>query len=162
VPFLKLNFRPGINRDQTSYSGEGGWYECDKIRFFSGYPQKLGGWQKATPYFYFGTSRQLFNWITSYNDNLLAVGTNNHVYIEVGGQFYNITPIERSVVASMPITSVEAEGTVNSIGSVVSTVALSGVAGTGTTGFVGTISPTDTSLHIYGVSSTGSTGTVTP
>lgn len=162
MPFLKLNFRPGINRDQTSYSGEGGWYECDKIRFFSGYPQKLGGWQKASPYFYFGTSRQLFNWITSYNDNLLAIGTNNHVYIEVGGQFYNITPIERSVVASMPITSVEASGEINSISSVTNTVALSGVSSAGTTGFVGTISPTNTSLHIYGVSSTGSTGTVTP
>ena len=136
MPFLKLNFRPGINRDQTSYSGEGGWYECDKIRFFSGYPQKLGGWQKASPYFFFGTSRQLFNWITSYNDNFLAIGTNNHVYIEVGGQFYNITPIERSVVASMPITSVEASGEINSISSVTNTVALSGVSGAGTTGTV--------------------------
>ena len=159
MPFLKLNFRPGINRDQTSYSGEGGWYECDKIRFFSGYPQKLGGWQKTTPYFFFGTSRQLFNWITSYNDNLLAVGTNNHVYIEVGGQFYNITPIERSVVASMPITSVEAAGAVNSISSATSTVALSGVASAGTTGSVGT--PTNT-VDLSGISSTGSTGTVTP
>lgn len=93
MPFLKLNFRPGVNRDQTSYSGEGGWYECDKIRFFSGYPQKIGGWQKVTPYFFFGVCRQLFNWITSYSDNLLALGTNNHVYIETGGQFYNITPL---------------------------------------------------------------------
>ena len=159
MPFLKLNFRPGINRDQTSYSGEGGWYECDKIRFFSGYPQKLGGWQKASPYFYFGTSRQLFNWITSYNDNLLAVGTNNHVYIEAGGQFYNITPIERSVVASMPITSVEAEGTVNSIGSVVRTVAISGVSSIGSIGSIGSVVRT---VAISGVSSIGSTGTVTP
>lgn len=93
MPFLKLNFRPGVNRDQTSYSGEGGWYECDKVRFFSGYPQKIGGWQKVTPYFFFGTCRQLFNWITSYSDNFLALGTNNHVYIETGGQFYNITPL---------------------------------------------------------------------
>lgn len=93
MPFLKLNFRPGVNRDQTSYSGEGGWYECDKIRFFSGYPQKIGGWKKATPNFFFGVARQIFNWITSYNDNFLAVGTDNHVYIEVGGQYYNITPL---------------------------------------------------------------------
>ena len=96
MPFLKLNFRPGVNRDQTSYSGEGGWYECDKIRFFSGYPQKIGGWEKASSYFFFGVCRQLFNWITSYNDNMLALGTDNHVYIEVGGFYYNITPIETS------------------------------------------------------------------
>lgn len=114
MPFLKLNFRPGINRDQTSYSGEGGWYECDKVRFFSGYPQKIGGWQKASPYFFFGTSRQLFNWITSYNDNLLAIGTNNHVYIEAGGQFYNITPVVRTVIA---------------------------LSGTGATGSTGTVTP---------------------
>lgn len=137
MPFLKLNFRPGINRDQTSYSGEGGWYECDKIRFFSGYPQKLGGWQKSTPYFYFGTSRQLFNWITSYNDNLLAVGTNNHVYIEVGDQFYNITPIQRSVIPS---------------------VGISGTAGTGSVGTVTLVS----SVFVSGIDSTGSSGTVTP
>jgi hypothetical protein len=94
MPFLKLNFRPGVNRDQTSYSGEGGWYECDKIRFFSGYPQKIGGWEKASTYFFFGTCRQLFNWITSYSDNLLALGTDNHVYVEAGGYYYNITPLE--------------------------------------------------------------------
>jgi hypothetical protein len=48
MSFLKLVFKPGINRDQTNYSGEGGWSDGDKIRFFSGYPQKLGGWQKTT------------------------------------------------------------------------------------------------------------------
>lgn len=99
MPFLKLNFRPGINRDQTSYSGEGGWYECDKIRFFSGYPQKIGGWIKYSPRFFFGTCRQLFNWITSYNDNFLALSTNSHVYIEAGGQYYDITPLSTTTVS---------------------------------------------------------------
>jgi hypothetical protein len=93
MPFLKLNFRPGVNRDQTSYSGEGGWYECDKIRFFSGYPQKIGGWAKITPFFFFGVCRQLLNWVTTYGDNFLALGTDDHVYIETGGVYYNITPL---------------------------------------------------------------------
>lgn len=93
MPFLKLNFRQGVNRDQTSYSGEGGWYSCDKIRFFSGYPQKIGGWAKTTSYFFFGVARQVFNWITTYSDNFLALGTDNHVYIETGGVYYNITPL---------------------------------------------------------------------
>jgi hypothetical protein len=54
MSFLKLVFKPGINRDQTNYSGEGGWSDCDKVRFFSGFPQKLGGWQKATPNLFIG------------------------------------------------------------------------------------------------------------
>jgi hypothetical protein len=99
MPFLKLNFRPGVNRDQTSYSGEGGWYECDKIRFFSGYPQKIGGWVKYTPIAFVGVCRQLWNWITSYSDNLLALGTDKKVYIETGGVYYDITPIRATLVS---------------------------------------------------------------
>lgn len=99
MPFLKLNFRPGVNRDQTSYSGEGGWYECDKIRFFSGYPQKIGGWIKATPNSFIGVCRQMWNWITSFGDNLLAVGTNVKVYIEAGGTFFDITPLRTTFVS---------------------------------------------------------------
>jgi hypothetical protein len=99
MAFLKLNFRPGVNRDQTSYSGEGGWYECDKIRFFSGFPQKLGGWQKVTPNTFIGVCRQMWNWITSYNDDLLALGTNKKVYIEVAGTFYDITPIRTTLTS---------------------------------------------------------------
>jgi len=97
MAFLKLNFRPGVNRDQTSYSGEGGWFECNKIRFFSGFPQKLGGWLKTSPNSFLGVCRQMWNWVTTFGDDLLAVGTNNHVYIEVGGFFYNITPLRATL-----------------------------------------------------------------
>lgn len=97
MPFTKLKFRPGINRDTTNYANEGGWYECDKIRFFSGYPQKIGGWIESTSERFVGTCRQLWNWVTSFTDNFLAVGTNKKVYIEVGGIFYNITPIRTTL-----------------------------------------------------------------
>ena len=93
MPFLKLQFKPGLNRDQTNYAGEGGWYDCDKIRFRSGYPEKLGGWKTATSETFVGVCRQLWNWITSFSDNFLALGTNSKLYIEVGGEFYDITPI---------------------------------------------------------------------
>ena len=99
MPFLKLQFRQGINRDQTNYSGEGGWWDCDKIRFFSGYPQKIGGWFKYTTETFIGTCRQMFNWVTSFTDNLLAVGTNQKVYIEVGGYFYDITPLRTTLTS---------------------------------------------------------------
>lgn len=93
MPFLKLNFKPGVNRDQTNYSNEGGWYECDKIRFYSGFPQKVGGWARYTTNTILGACRQMFNWITTYSDNLMALGTNKKVYVEVGGEFYDITPL---------------------------------------------------------------------
>jgi len=93
MAFLKLQFKPGLNRDQTNYSGEGGWYECDKIRFRSGYPQKIGGWQKGNAQPFIGVCRQMGNWITTFGDNFLAVGTNKKLYIEAGGNFYDITPL---------------------------------------------------------------------
>ena len=89
----KIVLRPGINRDTTNYANEGGYYECDKVRFYSGFPQKLGGWVEATTQRFIGTCRQLWNWVTSYSDNFLALGTDQKVYIEVGGIFYDITPI---------------------------------------------------------------------
>ena len=93
MTFIKLQFKPGVNRDQTNYSGEGGWYECDKIRFRSGYPQKIGGWEKGSAQSFDGVCRQMWSWITSYSDNLLAVGTNEKLYIEVAGNFNDITPL---------------------------------------------------------------------
>ena len=99
MPFIALRFKPGVNRDQTNYSNEGGWYECDKVRFLSGYPQKIGGWLKQTPNTFFGTCRQLFNYVTTFGDNLLAVGTNLKLYLEAGGYFYDITPLQATTTA---------------------------------------------------------------
>jgi len=94
-----LKFSPGINRDQTNYSGEGGWFAGDRIRFFSGFPQKLGGWVRASQLSFLGVCREMLNWITSFSDNLLGLGTNNKVYIEAGGTFYDITPLRATFIA---------------------------------------------------------------
>jgi hypothetical protein len=99
MPFIKLQFRPGVNRDQTNYTNEGGWFACDKIRFRSGYPQKLGGWLAASSSVFLGVCRQMFNWFTSYNDDFLALGTNKKVYIEVGGNYFDITPLRETTPA---------------------------------------------------------------
>lgn len=99
MPFIKLNFKPGVNRDQTNYSNEGGWYDCDKIRFRSGYPEKIGGWGKQTPNTFVGTCRWLWNWITTYGDNFMFIGTERHVYIEAGGYFNDITPLQATTAA---------------------------------------------------------------
>ena len=91
--FKKIQLKPGINRDQTNYSGEGGWWQCNKIRFRSGYPEKVGGWLRTSVSTFIGVSRQMWNWVTSYADNILAVGTNVKLYLEIAGVFYDITPI---------------------------------------------------------------------
>jgi len=93
VPLQKLQFRPGLNKDQTNYSNEGGWFECDKVRFRSGYPQKLGGWLRYGLFTVVGVCRQMFNWITTASDNYLALGTSKKLYIEAGQILYDITPI---------------------------------------------------------------------
>ena len=111
MPFIKLNFKPGLNRDQTNYSNEGGWFECDKIRFLSGYPQKIGGWVRATPNFMLGVGRQMYNWLTTYSDNLLGIGTNKKLYIEVGGVFYDITPLRATSVNATTFTATTGSST---------------------------------------------------
>jgi hypothetical protein len=99
MPLQKLQFKPGVNRDQTNYSNEGGFYECDKIRFRSGYPQKVGGWLRYGEITLKGICRQMFNWITSFSDNLLALGTSKKVYLEGGGFLTDITPIRATFVS---------------------------------------------------------------
>jgi hypothetical protein len=92
MAFIKLQFKPGINRNVTNYTNEGGWYDADKVRFFSGFPQKIGGWVKQTTQEFNGVCRQMMNYVTSFLDNFLVLGTNSKLYIEVGGVIYNITP----------------------------------------------------------------------
>jgi len=106
MPLSKLQFRPGVNRDQTNYSNEGGWFACDKIRFRSGYPEKIGGWVKSTPTPFAGVCRNMWNWITTFSDNLLSLGTNAKLYIEAGGNYYDITPL-RSVSPTLTTPSTD-------------------------------------------------------
>jgi len=96
MPLQKLQFKPGVNRDQTNYTNEGGWFQCDKIRFRSGYPQKLGGWLRYGTFTIIGICRQMFNWITTFSDNYLAMGTSKKVYLEAGTEVYDITPLQHT------------------------------------------------------------------
>jgi hypothetical protein len=99
MPLQKLQFKPGLNRDQTNYTNEGGWNECDKIRFRSGYPQKIGGWLRYGLFTVVGVCRQVFNWVTTTSDNYLALGTSSKLYIESGQTLYDITPIRATFVS---------------------------------------------------------------
>ena len=100
MPLTKLQFKPGINREITKYSNEGGWVDCDKIRFRFGYPEKFGGWEKMSSNTYQGTARRLHNWLALDGSNFLGVGTHLKYYIEEGGTFNDITPIRSSTTNS--------------------------------------------------------------
>lgn len=99
MPLTKLQFKPGINREITSYSNEGGWRDCDKVRFRFGYPEKIGGWEKYSQNTYEGSARALHNWLALNGSNYLGVGTHLKYYIEEGQQFYDITPIRATTSA---------------------------------------------------------------
>jgi hypothetical protein len=128
VPLQKLQFRPGINREGTTLANEGGWFESDKIRFRSGYPEKLGGWERDSGTYYdngvsaappagsyWGVCRAMWNWNSLAGNNYLGLGTNLKYYIQNGpdGLFYDITPIRATdTVASNAFTTVNASTTV--------------------------------------------------
>jgi len=100
MPLQKLQFKPGINREVTNYTNEGGWVDCDKIRFRSGFPEKIGGWVQLTALQFLGVCRALWNWIDLEGTNYIGLGTNLKYYIEKGGFYNDITPI-RSIVDPM-------------------------------------------------------------
>jgi len=93
MPLQKLQFRPGLNREGTDYSNEGWWYDGDKVRFRSGFPEKIGGWTKFSNNNYVGVCRDLWNWVDLSSNNYIGVGTSQKYYIESGGTYNDITPI---------------------------------------------------------------------
>jgi hypothetical protein len=105
MPLSKILFKPGVNKENTRYTTEGGWYECDKIRFRQGNPEKIGGWTQYAGSTFLGVCRSLWNWATLAGDNLVGVGTNLKFYILKGGVYYDITPIRKTVTLTNPFTA---------------------------------------------------------
>jgi hypothetical protein len=136
----KLLFRPGVNREGTDYSNEGGYYAGDKIRFRSGLPEKLGGWVRATPSRFFrGLCRAMINWLNLGNDNLLGLGTHLKYYINRGlGIYYDVTPLIRTSTAlSGPFTTTSGLQTIDVVDAGYSPVVGQFVTFSGATGFNG-------------------------
>jgi len=117
MPLKKLLFRPGVSREQTRYASEalgpvgsatqavGGWYESEKVRFRSGTPEKIGGWQRISANTFLGVCRSLWNWVTLGGLNLVGVGTNLKFYIEKGGEYNDITPLRGTATLTDPFTA---------------------------------------------------------
>jgi hypothetical protein len=111
MPLQKIILKPGVNRENTRYTNEGGWYESDKVRFRQGTPEKIGGWNRISDATFLGLCRSLWNWVTLASKNLLGVGTNLKFYIESGGQYNDITPIRATYTLSSPFTTATSTNT---------------------------------------------------
>ncbi len=100
MPLKKLLLKSGVNRENTRYTSEGGWYECDKVRFRQGTPEKIGGWQRISNNTFKGVCRSLWGW-----DNFVGLGTNLKFYVEQGGAYNDITPLRETVALTDPFTT---------------------------------------------------------
>jgi len=112
MPLASLKFRPGINREITSYSNEGGFFDCEKVRFYSPFPEKIGGWVKQSSNTYLGTARALHNWIAIDGSNYMGVGTQLKYYIEEGGSFSDITPVRKASTNSVTFSGADGSSNV--------------------------------------------------
>ena len=105
MPLKKLLFRPGVNRENTRYTTEGGYYDCDKVRFRQGTPEKVGGWTPISINTFLGVCRSLWAWVTLQFVTLIGVGTNLKFYISRGGDYYDITPIRAAATLNGPFAA---------------------------------------------------------
>ena len=93
MPFAKFKFQPGINKEGTNYSNEGGWFDADKIRFRKGRPERIGGWQKNSGNSFIGTARKIHVYKDADQIQYNLIGTHKKLYVQQGNVFYDITPI---------------------------------------------------------------------
>ena len=113
MPLQKILFKPGVNKENTRYTTEGGWYEADKVRFRQGNPEVIGGWEPLTTITYQGVCRSLWNWTSLGGSNLIGVGTNLKFYILQGTEYYDITPIRAtSTINANPFAATNGSATI--------------------------------------------------
>ena len=116
MPLQKILNRPGVNRENTRYTSESGWYVSDKVRFRQGTPEKIGGWARISSNTFLGTCRSLWNWVTLTANNLMGCGTSAKYYIESGGVYNDITPIRQytySATLTNPFTTTNGQNTIS-------------------------------------------------
>ena len=112
MSLTKFSFRPGINKEETDYSNEGGWVDGDKVRFRRGRVEKIGGWEKATANSYIGTARALHSWTSLGSERFLGLGTTNKYYIESGGTFNDVTPERKTSTNSITFAATDGSATI--------------------------------------------------
>jgi len=113
MPLKKILFKAGVNKENTRYTTEGGWYEADKIRFRQGSAEVIGGWVRTSTNTFLGICRSLWNWVLLDSKNIIGVGTNLKFYLENGGSYYDITPIRAtSTINNNPFVATNGSATI--------------------------------------------------
>ena len=112
MPLTKLQFRPGVNRETTSYTNEGGWFDIDKTRFRFGFPEKIGGWTKYAVNAFLGTARSLHPWVALDGTQYLGVGTHLKYYINEGGGYNDVTPIRATTTNGIVFAATDGSSTI--------------------------------------------------
>lgn len=108
MPVKKIVFKAGINRENTRYTTEGGWYDCDKVRFRYGTPEKIGGWEAISSSTFQGVCRSLSPW-ASY----IGLGTHLKYYVVSGSNYYDITPLRDTATLTNPFTATNGSNVLN-------------------------------------------------
>ena len=111
MPLQKLQFKPGIVRDTTDYTNEGGWFDCDKIRFRMGLPETIGGWARFTNSTMLGTCRSLHVWNTLSGIAYVGAGTSRKFYAIEGSEPADITPIRLVTTGAATFAAVDGSST---------------------------------------------------
>ena len=112
MPYTKYTFRPGINREGTDYSNEGGWFNGNLVRFRKGKPEKIGGWAKASSTEYLGTARALHGWVDVSGTKYLGLGTTLKYYVTSGDNFDDITPIRATTTNGIVFAATNGSSTI--------------------------------------------------
>ena len=112
MPLARYTLKPGINKEGTSYSNEGSWFDCDKIRFRQGRPEKIGGWSKTSINSYLGSGRKLHQWVALDSDQFVGLGTHLKLYLKQGDVFNDITPIRATTTNGITFAATDGSSTI--------------------------------------------------
>ena len=112
MPLAKYVFKPGINKEGTNYSNEGGWFDADKVRFRKGRPERIGGWEKQSTNSFIGTCRKIYPYKASVGTDYITLGTHQKFYVLEGGTYNDVTPIRETATNAITFSATDGSTTI--------------------------------------------------
>jgi len=112
MPLMKYVFKPGINKEGTNYSNEGGWFDADKVRFRKGRPERIGGWQKQSTDSFIGTCRKIYPYKASDGTDYITLGTHQKFYVLEGNSYSDVTPIRATTTNGIVFSATNGSTTI--------------------------------------------------
>jgi hypothetical protein len=94
MPLTRVNFAPGIDKQNTTVGAEGRWVDCNNVRFRYQLPEKVGGWSSLVTDTIVGVARKMFPFVDLDGNRYVAIGTDKLLLLYFEGQLYDITPLD--------------------------------------------------------------------